>query len=174
MPFIMGALALLGAVYFFVIRARNAAEMAGELMDVAKDVQLAARRFGFKRKHQQHPVDSIDDPDIALASIGYAFIALDDVPSREDYDKLGGALRIERRIDDEGAQELSVLARWMVEQCNGASPAVPRLARKLNKMKGAEGFDALMAVIKRIAPENGLSDRQRSALEDVKVAFRIR
>jgi hypothetical protein len=81
MPIIMGILATALAVYFFVIRARNAADMATDLVNVAGDVKAAARRFKFSRKHNQHPVDSIEDPEMAVAALGYAYANMDKLPT---------------------------------------------------------------------------------------------
>jgi hypothetical protein len=41
---------------------------------VASDVMVAARRLGFRRRQQTHPVDSIGDPKNAAAAIGIAFV----------------------------------------------------------------------------------------------------
>ena len=48
MHLVIAALGILTAVYFFVIRARGAAEMTSELIDMAADVRAAARRLGFR------------------------------------------------------------------------------------------------------------------------------
>ena len=81
MHILLGILGLATAAYFLIIRARRGAEMASEVLDVADDIRAAARRFGFRRQHNQHAVDSIDDPVLAIAGLGTAFIALDDLPT---------------------------------------------------------------------------------------------
>jgi len=55
MPFILALISIAAAAYFWINRARNAGEIAGEVLDMANDVRLAARRFGFKRKTNLHP-----------------------------------------------------------------------------------------------------------------------
>ena len=45
MHIVLGILGLLTAVYIFVMRARGAAEMTHELLDIADDVRAAARRL---------------------------------------------------------------------------------------------------------------------------------
>ncbi|QLQ20376.1 MAG: hypothetical protein HZT43_19915 [Exiguobacterium profundum] len=62
MPFFIALLGALAAGYYFWRRSRNAANIATELMDVASDVRLAARRFGFKRQADIHPVEAVEDP----------------------------------------------------------------------------------------------------------------
>jgi hypothetical protein len=39
-------------------RARNAAHVASDVVDMAETVLGAARRFGFRRKADRHPVES--------------------------------------------------------------------------------------------------------------------
>lgn len=173
MPFLIALIGAAGAIYFFVMRARNAADMATDLMDVANDVRLAARRFGFTRRHDQHPVDSIEDPNIAIATLATAFIELDDMPTREQRDLLNVHLRSTLRISSEESQELQVLGRWLMNECNGPQPAITRSARKLFKLSAGDGFEPLMQIIGQLAPQSGLSDRQRDALNDIKTAFRI-
>ena len=175
MPYIIAILGALTAGYFFVMRARNAAEMTGELMDVANDVRLAARRFGFRRKLNVHPVENIEDPKLAIGGIASAFLELDDLPTREQRDALDRALRDQLRVDAREAQEITVLGRWFVTECGGADAAVARLSRKLAGLGGAESFQPLLKIVNATltAGTGSLNDRQREALDAVKNAFRI-
>ena len=50
MPVLMAILGIISAAYFWTQRARNAHSMLGDVGDMANDVRLAARRFGFTRK----------------------------------------------------------------------------------------------------------------------------
>ena len=57
MHIVIAAIGILTAVYFFVMRARNAADMTNELLDVADDVRAAARRHSqtVNRNHRNCP-----------------------------------------------------------------------------------------------------------------------
>lgn len=175
MPFILGALGIVAAVYFYVIRARNAANMAGELMDVANDVRLAARRFGFARRGQQHPAEAIEDPNIALATLGSAFLELDDLPAQEQRIALTAALARQARVNIGDAEEMLILGRWIMNQCGSPDQAITRVGRKLHKMQGQQGFQPLMEIVQAVAKagSGALSSRQREALDDLRRAFRI-
>ncbi|WP_425070751.1 hypothetical protein [Sagittula sp. S175] len=175
MPFLIAALGVLAAVYFFIMRARNAAHLTTELMDVANDVRLAARRFGFVRRGAEHPAESIDDPNIALAALGTAFLELDDLPSKEQRIALTGALARAGRVNTGDAEELLILGRWIMNECGGPAQAVPRLGKKLYKMQGAEGFQPLMDIVQGVANAGSgdLSAKQREALDDLTRAFRL-
>ncbi|MGH1412998.1 MAG: hypothetical protein ACRBB0_05870 [Pelagimonas sp.] len=176
MPFIIAALGAIAAIYFFVIRARGAADMAGEVLDAANDVRLAARRFGFTRKTNIHPVEAIEDPNIALASLGSAFVELDDLPTREQRLALTSAVSRVANVPLQDAEELGVLGRWMVSECGTPDQAVSRLARKLYKLQSTQGFAPVMEVIKMVseAGSGSLSQKQKDALEDISSAFKIR
>ena len=176
MPVLIAVAGAIVAAYIFLIRARNAAEMTGELLNVANDVRLAARRFGFKRLNNVHPVESVDDPDIATGALATAFLELDSLPTAEQHTALENALVHSLVISQQDAAELVILGHWLVNECGGAQPAVTRTARKLFKLKGALGFDPLMEIISAVATASSgtLIQRQKDALDDVKRAFQIR
>lgn len=83
MPVILGALAVLAAAVFWIQRARNAAQVGHDLVDVAKDIRLTARRFGFQCRSNVHPAETIEDPQIALAALGASVLELDDYLTAE-------------------------------------------------------------------------------------------
>jgi len=83
MPFIIGILGIIAAAYFWTMRARNAAEMAKTVAEVPGDIMAAARRFGFKRRMNVHPVESVDDPNLAIAGIANSFFELGALPTEE-------------------------------------------------------------------------------------------
>jgi len=172
-PIILAIIGILAAAFFWAQRARNARDAVGEIADMANDVRLAARRFGFSRKMNVHPVESIEDPRLAIASIATAFIELDDLPTAEQRKKLTVQLRSKLRLDAKEAEEMEILGRWFMSECGGADPAIARLSRKLYKLGGAEQIEPLMDVLKgaMIGP---LSDKQREALDDITRAMRVR
>ncbi|MEO0991974.1 MAG: hypothetical protein AAFX00_13635 [Pseudomonadota bacterium] len=176
MPAVIAALlAAAAAIYFFVIRARNAAEMTHELMDVASDVAAAARRFGFRRRYDMHPVDSIDDPDIALAGVAVSFLEVGGSPSRQTWDALSVRLQSQLGINKADAQELIVLGRWLMNECGTPGAAVTRMSKKLYSLRGATAVEPLMIVIKGALTAGGdsLTDAQRDALEDIQRRLRV-
>ncbi len=174
MHIVVAALGIAAAAAFWIIRARHAADAASELVNVAKDVRLAARRFGFRRRSGVHPVESIDDPQVAVAALSVAFLELDDLPSREAQQALGRSLQHAFGVGLGDAEELMVLGRWLMNECNGPDTATTRIGKRLYKIDGGASFEALMGVIKEIAAAgSGLSARQTRALDDLKRAFRI-
>jgi hypothetical protein len=175
MPFFLSLLALLAAAFFWAQRARTAARGAQELAGMASDVMAAARRFGFRRKLNTHPVDSLDDPDLAIAAAGMAFMELGGLPTAEQQDALAISLQAHLSMDHKRAEEALILGRWLVTECQGAEPGLTRLAKRLYKMQGAEGLAPLMSVVKDVAAGNrgGMSDKQRDAIAEIGRIYRV-
>ena len=73
MHIILGVLAAIGTIVFFVIRARNAANAARDLVGLADDVRGAVKRFGFNRNANRNPLNDLDDPRLAAAGVMAAF-----------------------------------------------------------------------------------------------------
>lgn len=169
MPFILGALAVLGAAYFWMVRMRDAKDITYEMLDVANDVRLAARRFGFQRRNNLHPVEAVEDPLVAAAALVVGFLELEDYPTSEQKTAMISALRENLHVSHEDAEELAVLGRWLVGECGGANPAMSRLARRLFKLSGQEHFTAVAKSLQMIAKfgTGSLSGKQQEALTDV-------
>lgn len=172
MPVIIAILGIIIGAYFWINRARNAANVTADVMDMANDVRLAARRFGFRRRHDVHPAESIEEPGLAIAGIAIAFVELDDFPTQEHRNALNVHLRAQTRVDQETADEMVILGRWLVNECGGASAAISRLARKLYRLEGPDALDPLMTILNKTV--NNHNERQTEALHEIKTAFRAR
>lgn len=175
MPFLLGLLALIGAAYFWAQRARNAAEMTRELAGVASDVAAAARRFGFRRRNNTHPVESLDDPDVACAGAAIAFLELAGLPTQQAQEALIRSLQSRRDMAHDKAQEAVILGRWLVMESQGAQPGFTRLVRKLAKMQGQAGFEPLMLLLRDVvdASDGVISPQQGDALDEVKRIYKL-
>ncbi|MGB7270842.1 MAG: hypothetical protein WBC90_15125 [Albidovulum sp.] len=175
MPYIVGLLGLVAAAFFWASRARDAARVTHELSNMAGDVLGAARRFGFRRRANTHPVENIDDPKLAIGGVGLAFLELGGLPSREDQDALIAAFENRLGLTPAIAEEIMVLGRWLVNESGGPQSAINRIARRLVKIGGIETLDPLMKVLNDTATSGrgGLSTRQKEALEEIARLFRL-
>ncbi len=175
MPLLITIIGLVSAIGFWIWRARNAADAAHEILDVAQDIRAAARRFGFRRNYNRHPVEDIEDPNIAIAGIAVCFLELDDYPTHEEKDAMLRAIQSELRLSLKDASEIAVLGRWMMTQCNGAQQGIDRMARKLYKLNKGSSFSPLMSVLKTILSEaeGPMNAKQKSALDDIQTAFKL-
>jgi hypothetical protein len=176
MPYIIAAIGLIIAAYFWIQRARMAAEAAHDLAGVAQDVIAAAKRFGFRRRGNLHPVESLEDPDVAIAGAGVAFLELGGLPSAEQQDKLIVSLQSRLGQSRDKAEEAAILGRWLVTESGGPLPGLERLVRRLFKLRGADSFQPLMSVLKDIAVagrDGAVSVRQSEALTEIAQLYRI-
>lgn len=172
MHIVAGVLAALAAVYFFVLRARGAAEMTHKLMDVADDVRAAARRLGFARRPAAHPMEAVEAPNIAAATLAVAFQELDGLPTESDRSRLLMSLQSRLDVSLQEAEELATLGRWLMGECRGPEPAISRAGRKLFKLTSGD-IGPMMPMLDDIAPESGPTERQTDAREELRRAFRL-
>ncbi|MGB3314820.1 MAG: hypothetical protein WBB85_10440 [Albidovulum sp.] len=176
MPVILGLIGAITVAFIWIMRMRNAAEMTHEIAGVAQDVLSAARRLGFRRRMNLHPVESLDEPKLAIGALGIAFLELGGLPTAEQQNILLKSLQahIGQSLDD--AEETLILGRWLVNESNGPEPAITRLSRRLAKLDRAGSFTPLMAVLNDVAQasrDGAVSDRQRDALTEIARAFKL-
>jgi hypothetical protein len=130
----------------------------------------AARRFGFRRCYNEPPVESLEEPDVAIGCAGMAFLELGGLPSTEQQDRLISRLQTRLGQSQGKAEEAVVLGRWLTTECGGAQPGLARLTRRLYKLRWADSFQPMMAVLKDVAAsarDGSVSTRQREALEEI-------
>ncbi|MEO9827027.1 MAG: hypothetical protein ABJF50_21715 [Paracoccaceae bacterium] len=172
MPVIIMILGAVGGAIWWWVR-NNPREAFDVAQDAATTLRNAPRRLAFRKQTGAHPVEGVDDPRIAICAIAQAFIELDDLPTQEQRDKLHLAMRTKLRCDEEEAEEMEVLGRWLVTQCDGATPAITRLGKRLHKIDGEGSWSLLQDVLSGLV-EGDLSSKQVSAIEDLRVAFKKR
>ncbi|MBK4215456.1 hypothetical protein JJJ17_05900 [Paracoccus caeni] len=178
MPFLIGILGLLAAAGFWAWRIRNAAHVSRDLADMAGDVVSAARRLGFRRRANIHPVESVEEPELAIAALGVAFMELSALPNQEQHQALSRSLQQNCDVSATRADELMIVGRWLVSECKGPQSAIPRLTKRLYRLDQT-GFQTLLAVLNDVGQSatgqsaDGLSPRQRDALEEIARIMRI-
>lgn len=172
MPIIMLILSAIGGVIWWWIR-NNPREAINTAQDVATTIKNAPRKLAFRSVANAHPVEGIDDERIAICAIAQSFIELDDLPTAELRQQLHTLLRTKLRCSEEDAQEMEILGRWLMTQCNGPGDAVPRLGRRLRKIDTGQAWELLQELLMPLAGDN-LSRSQIGAIEDLKVALRVK
>jgi hypothetical protein len=172
MPILLAILAAIGGAIWWWIR-NNPREAIDTAADVATTIRNAPRKLAFRKQVNAHAVEGIDDERIAICAIAQSFIELDDLPTAEQRKHLHVLLRTKLRCSEEEAHEMEVLGRWLMQECNGAKEAVPRLGRRLHKLDTGNAWDSLQDILLPLAGD-GLSQSQIGAIEDLKLALRIR
>ena len=165
MPILMMILAAVGGAIWWWAR-NNPRDAFDVAQDAAVTLKNAPRRLSFRRATNRHPAEGIDDPYVAIGSIAQSFIMLDDVPTRDQNDRLHVQLRSKLRCSDEDAQEMQAFGRWIVEQCNGPEAAISRLIRHLKKLDGSASYSVLRDLLGGVVT-NELSSRQQDAVEEI-------
>jgi hypothetical protein len=174
-PYIVALLALVGGAYFWAMRARAASSAAQDLVGVASDVMAAARRFGFRRKYNTHPVESLEDADVAIAGAGLSFLELAGLPTAELHEALIASLQSRLNMSHAKAEEAMILGRWLMAESGGASGGLTRLTRRLYKLRGADSLQPLMSVLKDVAAASGgaMTPMQKDQLTEIAQVYRV-
>lgn len=149
-----------------------AKDALNDVAGVASDVLSAARRLGFRRKANVHPVESVDEPELAIAGASLAYLDLAAMPTAEDLANLKLVMQSELAVSEVKADELLIVARWLVNECKGADAGMTRLTKRLQKLDPA-GFQQLLAVLGKMNSSASPSPRQRDALDEVARIFRL-
>ncbi|PTX57333.1 hypothetical protein C8N43_2000 [Litoreibacter ponti] len=172
MPVVLAILALVGGAIWWWIRnnPRDAISAAQDAVTVARN---APRKIAFRRQTKEHPVQGVDDPRLAVATIAQAFMGLDDLPTKEARQRLHTALRQHYQLSAEDGEEMDTLARFLIQQCQGETEAISRVGRRLHNIDGQNSWDDLTEMLKAASGDT-LSERQREAIHDLRVALKIR
>ncbi|WP_299625485.1 TerB family tellurite resistance protein [Pelagibius sp.] len=166
MHILLGILGVVGVALFWYWRMRNAATAAREVVEIADDMRAAVRRFGYRRKANQNPLDGIEDPRLAAAGILAAFANMDGALSREEIDAIDEACGKAFACSAEDARQIGAYGRWLVQQSAGnMDEVIRRLARNLIGQLTAEERGQLLATIREIAEieDGALSDAQEDS-----------
>ena len=163
---IISALTVAGVWYY---RMSAAKDTAGNLLDAANDVRLAARRFGYNMRNKTHPTDSVDDPRLAAAGIVLAIAAMDSELTKAEMDALIVQCQSKFNVDKTEAEEIAVFGRWLSTTTNTKDEAVRRLCKRVVAKAGQEAGPDLIEMIEKVAGPEGLADdRAADSLATVK------
>lgn len=169
MPIIILILTTLGGALWLWAR-QNPGDALNAAQDAVTTARNAPRKLAFRKQMKAHPVEGIDDARIAVCALAQAFLELDDLPTAEQRKHLNTLLRTKLRCSAEEAEEMEVLGRWLVAQCQTPDAAVTRLARRLHKIDGDASWDLLQDILTRLV-EGELNPSQVDAITDMKRAF---
>ncbi len=174
MAFVASALAVLGVLYLWLGRAKSAAHLADDVADMAGSVIGAANRWNFRRTHDKHPVECIDEQNIAFGALAVAFLELGGMPTTDDKAGMNVSIRSQLRISAEDADEVMVLGHWLVGQCGTVDAAVTRIGRRLFKLTGPRGLIPVREVIDDMVARSNkpLTAGQQDALAELDRIFK--
>ncbi len=163
MPITLGLIVVGMIVYFVLLRVRRGSRMVAEVIDMPSDVRTAARRLGYKRRTDVHPVISIDNPHLAMGALATAYLALGDVPNPA----VPELVKHEVAQSAEQAQSMAMLGRWLIGTCDGTQDAAARLAHRLQSLDGGGTTGPLMALLHDSGDAAGPNLAQIAARDDI-------
>lgn len=170
MHVLIGLIAIIGAVAFWLWRVRAAAEASNEIVDAASDARAALRRYGYRRKAGQHPTESVDDPRLAAAAILAAVAKMDGDLTADQFNALRVECRASFRVDQGEADDMAAYGRWLADQCKSPDDAIRRLAKIVRDRAPKEAHGDMIRMMERVASVQGgaPSSLQKDAIEMVK------
>ena len=173
MHIVLGALAVIGTIIFIWYRLRDAREAGGEMLDAADSLRASVRRIMYKRKHDKHPADVVDDPRLAASGIAVAVATMDGPISQAE---IAALTRVSREIFDVSEREaLDIVSfgRWVAGQCNTNAEAVRRLSKIVAREAGPEASGDMIRLITEVATAGGstLGEDETDAIDTVRRAM---
>ena len=170
MHILLGLLGIVGALALWYWRMKMAREAAGELVDAANDVRLAVRRFGYKRAHDKHPADCVEDPRLAASGIALAVAGCDAPLSRAELTMMAAEAGSVFQTSTEESDEIAAFGRWLQGQCQTPEEAVRRLSKVVRLKAGAEGSAQMIEITSRVAAADRgeLTERQTSLIDQLR------
>jgi len=169
MGIVAALLALIAGVGFWMYRARDAADTARSVLDMASDAKAAARRFGYTRKLNKNPLDTVDDPRLSAAGILVGVAKLDGDLSREQVEGITRACIEGFGVDAAEAGDMTAFGRWL-SQHGEPEEVIRRLVRGLRGHMDAERSASLFEMMESVAHIEGgaPSDRQNETFDMVR------
>ena len=170
--FILGGLILV--VFFTYRRFQRGAYLAGNVIDAPAPVRAAARRLGFRAQPNVHSIVSIPTPELCVAAMATAFARMDDT-TPPDPAVLLTSLGRHLQLSPRQAQDMMLVAPWLVDQGGGPTPAFERLTKRLKQLDHGPFFGKMMNVIgdvKAAGTKGMASARQADAMGTLARIFR--
>ncbi len=150
MHILLAALGLLAATAFWIYRIRQAADSTRVVLDAAQDVKAAARRFGFKTRANQHPIDGVDDPRITAAALLVLVAETDGGISTNERDSILEQLQKVFDLPAVEADELFLFAKWLANQSSNPDDMLRRLIRRTVHLGGRNTIPDMIGMVKAV------------------------
>lgn len=166
MHIVLGILAALGAVAFFIIRANHAAQATRELGEAAAEAQGFFRRMFWRRRTNVDLVRANEDPRLA-ATVMMCAVAKSD----SDFTEREGEVILERmagmlELEGAEAEEMLAHARWLTNDMKDLSAFLRRAAKAIETDCNAAEKAGLIEMLGTVAAvDSAVSDIQRDAIQ---------
>lgn len=147
MHILLAIIAVLGAAAFWLYRIRNAADNTRVVLEAAHDVKAAARRFGFRTRANQHPVEGIDDPRVSAAALLVLTAETDGGISKAEQDAILDQLESVFKMSAAEADDLYLFSKWLANQSSNPDDMIRRLVKATVHLGGRDTIPELIQMV---------------------------
>ncbi len=155
----MSIVAILGAIFaaivFFLVRMQQATHAARDIADGVKEARGFFRGWAWRRKYDQNPLDTIEDPRELAAVIMVVTAEADG--NLTDAERLTITSEMAKAFgaSKKQAEELLAQARFVARDHRDPANIYRRLAPKIVKALGAEERRDLVRMVEVVAAADG-------------------
>lgn len=166
MHIVIGVITALGALAFWIIRAREAAHAAHELGDMAGDVRGLFRRRRWRKKTEIDLSRQVKDPSLAAAVMMCATAQSDALLTEREHQVMLDLMQRNMGLDAQKAEELFAQARWLTSDMKDLDATLRRVSRPVIDSCTVEDRNDLIAMLTAVAEAEGPADPlQQAAIE---------
>ena len=162
MPVILGFLALLSGLAFFIWRARNAVDASREIVSAADDAVGKVRYWWFKRNYNKHPLQLLDDPREAAVAWMVALAQDDGAISERELAVINSQMKAVLEIDNPA--EVLARARWATRSLADVSLCAKHLSPLIRAKLGDYERGQLADMLAAVAQADGETSAEHAAL----------
>lgn len=169
MHILLGILAALGAIAWFVIRANQVNRAGREIMETASDAKALIRRSRWKSKGKGDLIQDIADPRLAAAVMMTMVAKCDGDVTERQRDAIQDQMEAGLGLEPQAASEMLAEARWRTNDVNDVTTVLRRAAPTIESNCTAEERLELIDMLVAVAGvEGAVSDLQTNAIDGLK------
>jgi uncharacterized tellurite resistance protein B-like protein len=150
--------AALGVALLVLFRMQQAAHAARDIADAADEARGFFRRWGWRRKHARHPLDTIDDAREAAAAMMVATAQSDGSITERERAAITAEMAKRFGATQQQAEELLARARWLVQDRTDAGEVFRRLTPLIQRTCGPTERSDLIEMLGTVAQAEGRKD----------------
>ena len=162
MPVILGFLALLSTIAFFIWRARTAVDASREIVGAADDAIGKIRYWFFRRNYNKHPLQMLDDPREAAVAWMVGLAQDDGAISARELAEINVQMRDVLELDN--PTEVLARARWATRDVRSVELCARHLTPMLRGKLGDYERGQLLEMLAAVAAADGAVNAEHAAM----------
>ena len=165
MHIVLGILAAVGVIAFWIMRANQAAQASRELGETVGDARGAVKRYLWRRRTEVDPIKQIEDPRLAAATMMVALAQSDSLLTDREKQVILAQLTERLEVGAREAEEMLAEARWLTKDLRDLDTFLRRLTGPVNqRCTRAEKLELIALLTAVSEAEGAASDLQREAI----------